>query len=216
MEKKRPAAHEGIIVYLRERFVISDQIRKIICLYAIEDIICPAKAIPEVIAALEYRMTISPSLENMINDAIANLRMQLAEHMAKEASSSEKKTKDEALIKEEENFQNPSLDKPWSRTGKFTVELRTLNNQKRADVIMRYTKETDGFIASHEALVVTAARERKDELQWQDIEAIRDGKDNLLWKRRRHQKSMKLPPPRKLEETDLSKRLGLNRSSEHP
>lgn len=100
MKKKRPDVHEGIISCLKYVIFRSDQVDKMICLYAIEDSICPAKAITKLTTALKFRRKISPELGESIDRAIANLRTQLAEHEAEAALASENKAKAETLIKE--------------------------------------------------------------------------------------------------------------------
>ncbi len=209
--KKRSPVHEGIIICLRDASLKSVHVQEMIDFYAVRDSACPVAAIPEVIAALEYRETISPNLGKRIDRAIANLQAQLAEYKTEAALESGNKVKNEARIKEEEGFKNPEL--PWDYTGKFTLKLR--HNEfvpQKPGMILKFESEDSKIAASEVGVVVNA-----DPIwEWREIGEIRNGENKLLWKRKRHQKSVKFPPPPQPNATELSKHLGPDQSSSHP
>lgn len=213
MKKKRSPVHEGIIICLRMVSLEGIHVQEMINLYAIRDSACPAEAIPHVIVALECRRTMSPDLEKMIERAIANLRTQLAEHEAEVALSSENNAKAEARAKEEEDFKNLKI--PWSYVGKFFMEL-CANASKNGGIVLPFMSEKNRIYAAGSGIVLDLDEGEDQHWPWKDIETIWDGEGNLLWKRKRNKKSVKLPPPLQPNAADLSQRLGLDRSSNHP
>jgi|GEM_PF-5213380 len=83
-KKKHPPVHEGMIACLTSPFCAKSDVAFIAHIYGKLDSKCPSNAVPDLVAALEQKLTAYREIEHEINLAIANLRAQLEEHEMEE------------------------------------------------------------------------------------------------------------------------------------
>lgn len=207
MEKKqRPPAHEGFRHILKISSSSFDEIKLIVYFYGELDIICPPKAIPDVIEDLKLWLK-NVSLESMIKKAVSNLWVQLEEYEASQVVS--KDIDKEPVPADEEGFKNPKT--PWDYVGKFSLKLRP-STSGPSGMVLKFKSDASRIDASGSGIVVNANGKKDLVWQWRDIETIRNGEGKLLWKRKKNRRPIKLLPSPQLN-ADLSRHLGLDRSS---